>query len=102
MSNNECTRDENADQCWWDNDASADVEIVKHGSTQKIYLEKMIGEEERKEYAGAAEKKVDAADEGYKDLKMVKVDPKSPKIEEDKMGEESALRLEIIFGQLSK
>ena len=102
MPNNECTRDENADQCWWDNDASAGVEIVEHGSTQKIYFEKMIEEEEREEYVGAAEKKVDAADEGYKDLKMVKVDPKRPKIEEDKMGEESALRLEIIFGQLSK
>ena len=93
MPNNECTRDENADQCWWDNDASAGVEI---------YFEKMIEEEEGEEYVGAAEKKVDAADEGYKDLKMVKVDPKRPKIEEDKMGEESALRLEIIFGQLSK
>ena len=102
MPNNECTRDENADQCWWDNDASAGVEIVEHGSTQKIYFEKMIEEKKGEEYVGAAEKKVDAADEGYKDLKMVKVDPKSPKIVEDKMGEESALRLEIIFGQLSK
>ena len=102
ISNNECTRDENADQCWWDNDAGADVGTVQHGSTKKIYVDKMIEEEEREEYVGGAENKVDAADEGYKDLKMVKVDPKSPKIEEDKIGEESALRLEIIFGQLSQ
>ena len=102
MSNNECRRDENAKRCWWDNYAGADVGIVEHGSTQKIYFEKMIEEEEREDDVGGAEKKVDTADEGYKDLKMVKVDPKSPKIEEDKIGKESALRLEIIFGQLSQ
>ena len=102
MSNNECRRDGKAQRCWWDNDGSADVGIDDHGSTQKIFFEKMIEEEEREEYVGGAENKVDAADEGYKDLKMVKVNPKTPKIEQDKIGEESALRLEIIFGQLSQ